>query len=50
MVLLCCNKDIIVHRFALSAIRQELFERERDRENEIEIVLGYYTRVAYYRP
>ena len=46
------NKDKNVHRFALSAIRGEVLERERekesDREREREIVLGYYTRVTYY--
>ena len=34
------NKDEIAHRFALSAIREELLERER--ETEKEIVLGYH--------
>ena len=36
------NKDENVHRFVLSAIREELLERGR------ELVLGYYTRVTYY--
>ena len=33
------NKDKNVHRFALSAIRGELLEREREIEKEKEIVL-----------
>ena len=36
------NKDKNVHRFALSATKGEILERER------EIVFGYYTRVTYY--
>ena len=40
------NKDENFHRFALSAIREELLEREREKEREI--VLVYYTRVTYY--
>ena len=31
------NKDENVHRFALSAIREELLERERERNREREI-------------
>ena len=42
------KKDKNVHRFALNAIRGELLERERGREKEREIVLGYYTQVTYY--
>ena len=46
------NKDENVHRFALSGIRGELLEGERERdkkrEKDGEIVLGYYTRVTYY--
>ena len=40
------NKDKNVHKFALSAIRGELLEREREKVRDI--VLGYYTRVTYY--
>ena len=32
---MCTNKDKNVHRFALSAIRGELLERERERGKEI---------------
>ena len=46
------SKDEYAHRFALSVIRGELFERQREkdkkREKEREIVLGYYTLVTYY--
>ena len=34
------NKDENVHRFAISAIRGELLERERERERE-RLVFGY---------
>jgi hypothetical protein len=37
-------KDKNVHKLALSAIRGELLERERERE----IVFGYYTQVTYF--
>ena len=37
-------EDENIHRFALSAIRGELLEKEREEE----IVLGYYTRVTYH--
>ena len=40
------NKDENLDRFALSAIRGELFEKEKKRARKI--VLGYYTRVTYY--
>ena len=42
------NKDENVHRFALSAKRGKLLEREREREERGNIILGYYTRVTYY--
>ena len=42
------NKDENVHKFALSGIRGKLLILEREREQEREIVLGYYTRVTYY--
>ena len=46
------NKDKNVHRFAIKAIRGELFgEKEREivkKRYEKEIVLGYNTRVTYY--
>ena len=42
------NKDENLDRFALSAIRGELFEKEKKRARKI--VLGYYTRVITYYP
>ena len=40
------NKDENVHKFALSAIRGKLLEREREKIRDI--VLEYFTRVTYY--
>ena len=41
-----CTKGQKAHRFALSAIRGDLLNRERVGEKEIG--LGYYTQVTYY--
>ena len=40
------NKDEIVQRFALSAMRGELLEIEREKKREREIALGYYHSIV----